>query len=67
MGMADTNGTANTYVENCTFNNMFLQATDFDDISGVVIRHCNVPCQVVWPAIHQVGQGYSSANVGIPM
>jgi len=40
MGMADTTGTANTYVENCTFNEMQLQAMDFDDNSRVVVRYC---------------------------
>jgi hypothetical protein len=40
MGMADTNGTANTYVEDCTFNEMPLQALDLDDNSRVVIRYC---------------------------
>lgn len=40
MGMTDANGTANTYIEDCTFNEMALQALDFDDNSRVVIRHC---------------------------
>jgi Pectate lyase superfamily protein len=40
MGMVDSNGTTNTYVEDCTFNEMTLQALDFDDNSRVVIRHC---------------------------
>ena len=40
MGMVDSNGTTNTYVEDCTFNEMALQALDFDDNSRVVIRHC---------------------------
>ena len=40
MGMADTNGTANTYVENCTFNEMKWQALDLDDNSRVVVRYC---------------------------
>jgi hypothetical protein len=40
MGMADTTGTANTYVENCTFDEMQLQALDLSDNSRVVIRHC---------------------------
>jgi hypothetical protein len=40
MGMADTTGTANTYVENCTFDEMAWQALDFDDNSRVVIRYC---------------------------
>jgi hypothetical protein len=40
MGLADTNGTANCYVEDCTFNEMHLQALDFSDNSRVVVRHC---------------------------
>jgi hypothetical protein len=40
MGMSDKNGTANTYVENCTFNQMVVQALDLDDNSRVVIRYC---------------------------
>jgi hypothetical protein len=40
MGTADVNGKANTYVEDCTFNEMMLQAMDLDDNSRVVIRHC---------------------------
>jgi Pectate lyase superfamily protein len=40
MGTADSKGTANTYVENCTFNEMAFQALDLDDNSRVVIRHC---------------------------
>lgn len=40
MGMADTTGKNNTYVENCTFNEMQLQALDLDDNSRVVIRYC---------------------------
>lgn len=42
MGMADVNGTANTYVEDCTFTGMFLGCTDFDDDSRTVIRHCTI-------------------------
>ncbi len=40
IGNADTNGTANTYVEDCTFKDLFLQAVDFDDNSRTVVRHC---------------------------
>lgn len=40
MGDADTQGTANTYVEDCTFKDLFLQALDFDDNSRTVVRHC---------------------------
>jgi hypothetical protein len=40
IGTADTNGTANTYVEDCTFKDLFLQAVDFDDNSRAVVRHC---------------------------
>jgi hypothetical protein len=41
MGMAgDPNGTLNTYVEDCTFNNFYTEATDCDDGSRNVFRHC---------------------------
>ena len=40
MGMKDANGDRNTYLEDCTFKDIFLQAMDFDDNSRVVIRHC---------------------------
>jgi hypothetical protein len=41
MGMAgDPNGTLNTYVEDCTFSNFYTEATDMDDGSRNVIRHC---------------------------
>ncbi len=40
MGTADTSGTANTYVEDCTFTGMFLGCIDFDDNSRTVVRHC---------------------------
>jgi hypothetical protein len=40
MGATDINGTRNTYVEDCTFNQMALAALDLDDNSRVVIRHC---------------------------
>jgi hypothetical protein len=42
MGMADVNGTANTYVEDCKFTGMFIGCTDFDDDSRTVIRHCTI-------------------------
>jgi hypothetical protein len=38
MGTADTTGTANVYIENNVFNNIFLQAIDCDDNARVVIR-----------------------------
>jgi hypothetical protein len=38
-GTADTNGTVNVYIEDCTFNDLFLQAIDSDQWSRVVIRH----------------------------
>jgi hypothetical protein len=41
MGMAgDPNGTLNTYIEDCTFNDFFTEATDCDDGSRNVFRHC---------------------------
>jgi hypothetical protein len=39
MGTADTTGLANSYVEDCTFNGLFLQAIDIDDNARVVVRH----------------------------
>jgi hypothetical protein len=41
MGTADTSGKANTYVEDCTFTDMVLQAMDFSDNCRVVVRHNN--------------------------
>jgi hypothetical protein len=40
MGTADTKGTANTYLEDCTFTNLYLQAIDFADNARTVVRHC---------------------------
>ena len=40
LGARDSTGLKNTYIENCTFNNMTLQALDVDDNSRVVIRYC---------------------------
>jgi hypothetical protein len=41
IGMAgDPNGTKNTYLEDSTFKDVFLQALDFDDNSRTVVRHC---------------------------
>lgn len=40
LGNADTNGTSNTYIEDCTFTGLYLQALDFDDNSRTVVRHC---------------------------
>ncbi len=39
MGTADTNGTANTYIEDCTFQESTIETVDCDDGSRVVIRH----------------------------
>jgi hypothetical protein len=39
MGAADTTGTANIYIEDNTFNNIYLQAIDCDDNARTVIRH----------------------------
>ena len=36
----DPNGDKNTYLEDCTFKDAFLQALDFDDNSRTVCRHC---------------------------
>jgi hypothetical protein len=38
MGTADTTGTANVYIEDNVFNNIFLQAVDCDDNARVVVR-----------------------------
>jgi hypothetical protein len=40
MGNADTSGTNNTYIEDCTFTGLYLQAIDFDDNSRTVVRKC---------------------------
>lgn len=40
MGKDDRTGTANTYVEDCTFKNAQIACTNFDDNSRVVMRHC---------------------------
>ena len=40
MGAADANGDKNTYLEDCTFKDLFLQCIDFDDNSRSVMRHC---------------------------
>jgi hypothetical protein len=40
MGDKDANGDKNTYLEDCTFKDFFLQALDFDDNSRTVMRHC---------------------------
>jgi hypothetical protein len=40
MGDKDSNGDKNTYLEDCTFKDFFLQALDFDDNSRTVMRHC---------------------------
>jgi hypothetical protein len=41
LGMAgDPDGTKNTYLEDCTFKDAFLQALDLDDNSRTVVRHC---------------------------
>ena len=42
LGMDDTNGTHNTYVEDCDFHNAWTAATNFDDNSRVVIRNCTL-------------------------
>jgi hypothetical protein len=48
MGMADKNGTANAYVEDCTFTGMYLGCVDFDDDSRVVIRHCTMDNSAIY-------------------
>jgi hypothetical protein len=40
FGTLDVNGTRNTYVEDCTFTDIYLQALDFSDNSRTVVRHC---------------------------
>ena len=39
LGALDTHGDKNTYMEDCTFKDVFLQACDFDDNSRTVVRH----------------------------
>jgi hypothetical protein len=39
MGTADSNGTANTYIEDCTFQHSTIETVDCDDGSRAVIRH----------------------------
>ena len=39
MGMADVNGTANVYIEDNIFNNVFLSAIDCDNNARTVIRY----------------------------
>jgi hypothetical protein len=39
MGMDDKYGTVNTYVEDCTFTDIYLQMTDPDEAARVVLRH----------------------------
>jgi hypothetical protein len=40
LGTLDASGTLNTYIEDCTFTDMVLQAMDLSDNSRVVVRHC---------------------------
>jgi hypothetical protein len=41
IGLAgDPDGFKNTYLEDCTFKDVYLQALDFDDNSRTVVRHC---------------------------
>jgi hypothetical protein len=43
MGLAgDPNGTQNTYIEDCTFQNEPYEMLDCDDGSRVVVRHCTI-------------------------
>jgi hypothetical protein len=39
MGTADVTGTANVYIEDNVFNNIYLQSIDCDDNARTVIRH----------------------------
>ncbi|MBV8101678.1 MAG: hypothetical protein JOZ31_21255 [Verrucomicrobia bacterium] len=48
IGMADVNGTANTYIEDCTFIGIFIGAVDFDDNSRTVLRHCTLEDSMVY-------------------
>jgi hypothetical protein len=40
MGTTDAKGIVNTYLEDCTFTDLYLQAIDFADNSRTVVRHC---------------------------
>ena len=42
FGTADVNGTANTYVEDCTFTGIYISGVDMDDNSRTVLRHCTL-------------------------
>jgi hypothetical protein len=48
MGMADVNGTANTYVEDCRFTGFYLDCVDFDDNSRTVLRHCTIDNSMIY-------------------
>jgi hypothetical protein len=48
MGMADVNGTANTYIEDCTFMGIFIGSVDFDDNSRTVLRHCTLDNSMIY-------------------
>jgi hypothetical protein len=48
MGMADTNGTSDTYVEDCTFTGIYISAVDFDDSSRTVLRHCTLDNSMIY-------------------
>lgn len=39
LGLRDTTGERNVYVENCTFTNLLLQCFDFDGYARIVVRH----------------------------
>ena len=40
VGMLDTDGKSNTYVEDCSWNNVNTATSNFDDNSRTVFRHC---------------------------
>lgn len=48
IGMADVNGTTNTYIEDCTFIGIFIGAVDFDDNCRAVLRHCTLDNSMVY-------------------
>ena len=60
LGMSgDPDGTKNTYLEDCTFKDAYLQAFDLDDNSRTVARHCTFDNS----AITSYGQDTSPSGV----
>lgn len=58
MGMADTNGATNLYIEDCDFHAVH-QVCDADDKSRVVIRHC------IWDNSQFANHGADTSSFGV--